>query len=61
MIISQTFETTVFNNETEAEGRFIVIPAMVLNDLPRTREAYHQFAEFNLFNSLKHPSMKSCG
>ena len=45
MIISQIFETTVFNDETDVEGRFLVVPALAVADLPRTREAYHQFAD----------------
>ena len=48
MKISQIFETTIFNDETNDQGKFLVIPAMVVRDLPNSREAYHRFADENL-------------
>ena len=38
MKIRRIFETTVFNDETDVEGRFLVIPALAVGDLPRTRD-----------------------
>ena len=48
MRINQIFETTVFNDKTDVEGRFLVIPALAVGDLPSTQEAYHSFADDTL-------------
>lgn len=62
MLVKQVFETTIYDTDTNLEGRFIVVPRLAYDSMPENTDSFRWLAEeldLRIERKIKSPSALS--